>query len=119
MAEPRAPWRVTYSDGSGNAFYFWREEAGKPALFRYDPVRPEFSSSGIYSGGEPKSGEVADADLLWRRLAALEAATTAHLDHRPKGSGEVTISGPPERKFVVGNGEVLRAFGTYVAQFRG
>jgi hypothetical protein len=119
LAEPKAPWRVTYSDGSGNALYFWCEEAGTPSLFRYDPVRPEFSSSGIYSGGEPKTGDVPDANLLWRRLAALEAAKSAHLDHRPKGSGQVTITGPPERSFVVGSGDLLRAFEVYIAQFHG
>ena len=38
-----------YADGSGNVYHI------VPSGLRYDPVTPERSSSGVYSGGEPKA----------------------------------------------------------------
>src|SRR5262245_39969007 len=49
----KAPWKVTYHDGAGNGFQFWQDAEGGEVRFDYSPVRPEQSSTGFYSGGEP------------------------------------------------------------------
>lgn len=41
---------VGYADGSGNVYNITRDKKGW--TLEYKPVQPEFSSSGVYSGGE-------------------------------------------------------------------
>ena len=67
-----APWSVVYHDGSGNGFRFWKEaDKGKEvkgskgsksesARFKYSPIRPENSSTGMYDCGERKHGRLDD-----------------------------------------------------------
>jgi hypothetical protein len=38
---------ISYSDGSGNKYVITEDS------IKYEPVKQEFSSSGLYSGGEP------------------------------------------------------------------
>jgi hypothetical protein len=52
-----------YSDGSGNTYVV------TTSLLRYDPITPERSSSGTYSGGEP--AEVKLGLDGYKKLAAL------------------------------------------------
>ncbi|MBX3157089.1 MAG: hypothetical protein KF773_14025 [Deltaproteobacteria bacterium] len=72
-----------YVDGSGNRF------AIAPDRLAYTPVRPEHSSTGMYSGGDP-----ADVALTAAQLAGIEeliraylADTAHHIADRVKGSG--------------------------------
>ena len=91
-----APWSVTYHDGSGNQLRFRQESGTQAARFVYDPVRPEHSSSGSYSGGEPAEGTVDKPQVvaLWSRLRALEADPSLRAPSRMKGTGDFSLTTP-------------------------
>jgi len=78
------PARHAYVDGNNNTY-----EIGD--RLEYVPITPERSSSGTYSGGEPKSVSL-DADQRAQLIGLLDQIandTENLLDHRPKGSGTV------------------------------
>ena len=109
-------WRIHYADGAGNTYTF--DPDGTGARFTYDPVTPERSSSGMYSGGPPRAGHLAPDTLasLWTHVHALAAATALHRDDRAKGTGMVhVVEGSAERRFVIARGEELAAFDVFVA----
>lgn len=116
------PWRLTYHDGSGNGFHFWHDADGGEARFAYKPIMAEMSSSGFYSGGEPRQGVLQNqqAQTLWDEARRLEADTAAHTTARVMGSGAFRLTTPEgTRTFMVKNGPSLRAFNTLLAPFRG
>ena len=114
---PDPPWKIDYSDGSGNAYFFEGQPAGTiQAVYR--PVDPAQSSSGTYSGGEPWSVDldVAGAGELWRWVEGLAADETIHVQDRQKGTGVVhLVSAQGDRSFIVMRGTRLAAFDTYVS----
>jgi len=118
-----APWSVFYHDGSGNGFRFWKDAEGEGARFEYTPIRPENSSTGFYSGGEPKSGRLDDrrARELWRWVRRLEAETSLHTDSRMKGTGafSLTESAGGTREFIIKGSALLSKFNKFLAPFRG
>ena len=81
------------------------------------PVTPERSSTGAYSGGEPRSGtlDAKDEKELWRRVKALEADEASHAEERAKGTGafRVTEAGAT-REFKVDAGKPLRSFDAFL-----
>ncbi len=110
VVEP-GPWSLRYADGSGNSTRLWSD--GEVLQWTYDPVRPEESSSGIYSGGEPArgKGEPQDANTVWMLVRTLEADGSLHTDARAKGTVMVTVSTPSgERSFLTQSGDHLVAF---------
>lgn len=87
-----------YADGSANAYII------KPDSLEYIPVKPEESSTGMYSGGDPK--KVALKPEEFRNVTAmLEAAKKNHSIHIPdriKTSGMITtISGDEKTHFIL------------------
>jgi len=118
-----APWSVTYHDGSGNGFRFWKGAEGEGARFEYTPIRPENSSTGFYSGGEPRSGRLDDrrARELWRWVRRLEADASLHTDSRMKGTGAFSLTGPGggTREFIIKGSTPLSKFNKFLAPFRG
>lgn len=102
---------ITYSDGSANGYVFTAD--GDGATFAYSPVRPEHSSTGMYSGGEPRSGrlDAALAKTLFDQIRALEANTTLHVEDRAKGTGQFRVD---ERSFIIARGPELLAFDAFV-----
>ena len=115
-----APWRLVYHDGSGNGYRF-EQEANGDARFAYTPVRPQTSSSGVYSGGEPKEGRLGDGEVeaLWTWVLKLEEDTSVHAESRMMGSGTFSLTTPDgNRTFIIKNGSQLRAFNTFLAPFR-
>lgn len=117
----KPPWSVDYSDGSGNAFRFWQESAGAAAQFSYNPVTPEQSSSGTYSGGKPRQGTLKPRQVqeLWRRIRRLEGDPSKHAATRKKGSGGFTFKSPDgQGKFLVEASE-LDQFEELVKPLRG
>jgi hypothetical protein len=108
LVDPVAgPWTLAISDGSGNTWTVRRVEAGGVVAWAYDPVRPEESSSGTYSGGDPGEGRLDDAATraLWAAVSALEADPTQRVPSRVKGSGRVVIASPTgERTLLVPGG---------------
>jgi hypothetical protein len=112
------PWSITYHDGSGNRYRFWRDD---DARFEYEPVTPEMSSSGTYSGGEPRAGEltVEQTRELWRRIKSLRAATALHTETRAMGTGAfVVVTDDGTDRFLIRGGAELREFDAAVAAFR-
>ena len=56
-----------YADGSGNVYHL------TTSSLKYIPVTPDRSSSGKYSGGEPKEVKISEEEFA-RLSAALEGA---------------------------------------------
>jgi hypothetical protein len=118
---PAAPWSVSYHDGSGNAFSFEQSSADADPSYRYSPVTPERSSTGMYSGGEPTAGALDREQTvgLWQRLRQLETQTSIHTDSRDKGTGSfVLVTRAGERSFIVQRGDELIAFDEFLAPLR-
>ena len=109
-------WSIGYSDGAANAYHFRPD--GDGAAFTYDPVTPERSSTGMYSGGDPRSGSLQATALadLWQRVRALEANVAVRGENRTKGSRAFTIvEGASSRTFIIERGPELDAFESFVA----
>jgi hypothetical protein len=81
------PESISFADGSGNNYNF------TPNRFVYDPVSPEESSSGVYSGGKPvdKSIDLITFQRIVVKAYALVEKTNLHIDNRVMGSGALTI----------------------------
>jgi hypothetical protein len=111
---PPAPWSIEYRDGSANAYSF--SDSG---AFRYRPITPAESSTGMYSGGDPRAGQLDDTTLtaLWQRVRELEANTAIHGPDRNKGTGAFAITeAGPARSFIVERGPELLAFDAFLAK---
>jgi hypothetical protein len=109
-------WSISYADGSANAYHFRPDEDG--AMFTYDPVTPERSSTGMYSGGDPRSGHLEAQRLaeLWAHVRAFEANTALHEEDRNKGTGSFRIvEGSDTRSFIIRRSPELAAFDSFVA----
>ena len=112
---PERAWRIRYGDGSANDYCF--DGTGETATFVYDPVTPERSSTGFYSGGAPRSGDVESARVreLWRRVEAMATDTAKHIAEREKTSGLFWIDdGSSKRSFIIHRCDELDAFDTFV-----
>lgn len=101
---PTPPWTLVYADGSANVFRFQADRVG--VRFTYEPIRPEQSSTGTYSGGAPIEQLLAGDDprlaAVWEQALALEADTEHHADERNKGDGAFTLTtGEQRRRFLV------------------
>ncbi len=104
-----------FSDGSGNAFIL--TEVGDTASLEYDPVTPERSSSGTYSGGTPAdvvlSGE--QAAEIWRRAGELQKSSQVSTGARSMGTGAFVLSGTAsDARFIVGRSDELVDFTTFM-----
>jgi hypothetical protein len=91
---PAPPWSLVYADGSANLFRF--EATADGVRFVYEPMTPERSSSGMYSGGDPRDERIDTTDRrlvdLLRIVTDLERDRAHHADARCKGDGAVTIT---------------------------
>ncbi len=101
---PALPWTVNYADGSANAYRLEATAGG--VRFVYEPVTPERSSTGMYSGGDPIDTQLALDDprlaAIWRHVAAVEADPSLHVAERHKGDGAFLVdSDGVTRRFMV------------------
>ena len=115
---PIGPWTLIYADGSGNSFKFWRAADSEVVHFETTPVTPELSSSGVYSGGEARSGELTAVGVadLWKQVTTLEANTEVRAEKREMGTGQFKVTtAVGERAFLVRRGVAVTAFDTFVA----
>ncbi|HTE51413.1 MAG TPA: hypothetical protein VK698_11255 [Kofleriaceae bacterium] len=117
------PWTLQYADGAANVYRFSQSLAGGAVSFEYVPVTPEQSSTGTYSGGEPRKAVLAADDPriaeLWRRVEALEADTGSHGPDRNKGTGAFSIDTPAgKRAFIVEQGPALDEIHSFMKGFR-
>lgn len=82
----------TFVDGSGNKYKLHNFKLS------YEPISPEMSSSGTYSGGEPFSVELEKMYLL-KFIDVMERALWAESDHtenKSMGSGTIIKAIGPE-----------------------
>ena len=115
-------WTVDYADHSGNRYRFWQAGGEDKARFSYDPITPEQSSSGTYSGGEPREGTLdpAQVESLFEQVRMLEERVESHATMRMKGTGSLRIregSGAP-RRFLIRNGQSRQDFDRFLEPFR-
>ena len=113
---------MSYSDHSGNRYRFWQAAGDDVARFAYVPVTPERSSSGTYSGGDPREGTLdpAQAEALFAWIRDLEADSESHSTSRAMGTGwfRVREGDCAERRFILRAGERRQAFDAFVEPFR-
>jgi len=113
----RAFWTLDYADGSANQYHFEQRSRDSPLSFRYVPVRPEESSTGMYSGGEPRQGRLTagQARELKRRLADLESNAALQTEERGKGTGDFRVQTPEGmRSFLIRMGPEIRRFDEFL-----
>lgn len=116
MADPNpvAPWKLHVADGSANAYHLECAGEGQQVSFKYVPVTPEQSSTGMYSGGSPREESLAatDArlDALWKTLYALDSNEAVHVADRAKGTGAIAWENAKgKHDFIVKRGPELDA----------
>jgi len=92
---------VAYYDGSGNAYIFYK------GTVEYQPVTPDLSSSGRYSGGTPFKRPI-DAPTFAKIARALNTAIdaqAAHIPDRVMLSGAISIKcGDESRDWIIAPG---------------
>jgi hypothetical protein len=109
-------WSITYRDGSANAYHFRGD--GNAGSFEYVPVKPEHSSTGMYSGGDPRSDALGAKPVatLWQHVRALEADRRLHVGDRMKGTGAFDVQDEAgTRTFIIKRGPQLAAFDDFLA----
>lgn len=79
--------RINYGDGNGNQYIIEQDS------IEYNPIKPIFSSSGVYDGGEPVKKMLAPHEYneivsTFKNAIADEAS---HFKDRVKGSGVISI----------------------------
>lgn len=122
MNAPNPEWTsINIADGSANAYRFTRDASGRVA-FVYVPVRPEQSSTGMYSGGPPRKEDLAANDPrlieLWALLKKLEADETRHQPDRNKGTGAIRWENPSgKHDFIIQMGAALNELMAVLARF--
>lgn len=95
-----------YADGSANLYILTSDSLA------YEPVKPEESSTGMYSGGDPKKVAIKIEDFRNVR-SLLEAAKKNHAVHitdRIKTSGVITtVSDAEKTNFILmpGSKEII------------
>jgi hypothetical protein len=119
---PTPPWSLVYADGSANVYTFEASADGVDVV--YEPVTPERSSTGTYSGGEPfharLDGDDPRLQSLWRLVVGLEADPSRHAAERCKGDGAFTITdGGGTRRFLVERGALDALESLLVDELRG
>lgn len=116
-SQAQAYWTLDYGDGSANQYHFEQRSKEAAVSFRYDPVRPEQSSTGMYSGGEPRQGKLTarQARELKRRVAKLESDAALHTEERGKGTGAFEVRTPDgTRRFLIQMGPQIRDFDEFL-----
>ncbi len=78
---------INYGDGNGNQYIIEQES------IEYNPIKPKFSSSGIYNGGEHVKKAITQhqydkIESIFKEAIANEAS---HIKNRVKISGAITI----------------------------
>jgi len=78
---------INYGDGNGNQYIIEQDN------IEYNPVKPKFSSSGIYDGGDHMKKKITQHQynkimLIFKKAIANEAS---HIKNRVKMSGAITI----------------------------
>ena len=86
-----------YSDGSANRYIITKDS------IQYIPVKPEQSSTGFYSGGEPTHEKITSEQFntLQRLFEVAMSKSEIHIEDRMKTSGLIVKIKPDETKSVI------------------
>ena len=78
---------IDYGDGNGNQYIIEQES------IEYNPIKPKFSSSGIYDGGDRDKKKITQQQYNKIALIIKEAIANqaSHIKNRVKMSGVITI----------------------------
>jgi hypothetical protein len=78
---------INYSDGNGNQYIIEQD------TIEYSPIKPKFSSSGIYDGGDHVKKKITPHQYKKIMITFKDAiANTAnHIENRVKMSGAITV----------------------------
>ena len=78
---------INYGDGNGNQYIVERSS------IEYKPVKPKFSSSGIYDGGDHVKKKITQQqyDKIKSIIKEAIANEASHIKNRVKMSGAITI----------------------------
>lgn len=90
---------ISYSDGNANKYEI------KKRSIEYIPVKPEFSSSGIYDGGNAVKKKITKEEFLNIASMAweIESANGSKITDRVKGSGKFSINSKEKSvAFIIG-----------------
>jgi hypothetical protein len=89
--------RYEYADGSAN-LYLLTETS-----LEYLPVKPEESSTGMYSGGDPKKVAVTPAEFNELKDLFDDALkkTSSHIPDRIKTSGMISVIGSTKNQCIL------------------
>lgn len=87
----------SYADGSGNVYII--SDKGEKTL-EYKPVKPEFSSSGIYSGGDYVKKKISKSQYNKIILSIYKAVKNKkiHIKERMKTSGLIILGENKSKK---------------------
>ena len=93
----KSAYQYTYSDGSANRYIL------APGTLEYDPVTPEESSTGTYSGGDPKTVSISPEqfDSIRHLLDKAISDTAVHIEDRIKTSGAIAVVKGNDRTQVI------------------
>ena len=88
------PIHYEYADGSANLYLLTEQE------LRYVPITPEQSSTGRYSGGEPKTVPITpdQFNALKTLLDNALSNTSIHISDKIKTSGMISLIGSTDKK---------------------
>ena len=94
MSQPNT---YEYADGSANLYLLTNTQ------LRYVPVKPEESSTGMYSGGDPKTVNVSPTQYeeLKKQFDAALGNTDIHITDRMKTSGMISRLGANEKQCII------------------
>jgi len=78
---------IDYGDGNGNQYFIEQES------IEYKPVKPKFSSSGIYDGGDYLKKKITQQqyDKIASIIKEAIANKVSHIKNRVKMSGAITM----------------------------
>ncbi len=78
---------INYSDGNGNQYIIEQNS------IEYNPVKPKFSSSGIYDGGDHVKKKITQQQYnkIASTIKEAIANKASHIKNRVKLSGVITI----------------------------
>jgi hypothetical protein len=93
----KQPITYEYADGSANLYILTENE------LRYVPVTPEQSSTGMYSGGNPKTVSVTPAQFgeLQGLFDSALKNTAIHIPDRIKTSGMISQMGAQKAQCII------------------
>lgn len=108
--------KYTYADGSSNKYKLLNNR------LEYDPMTPELSSSGTYSGGDPFEIELKKIDVI-KLIDVLERAIWSVNDHserRTKGCGTIikNLKDENERFYLRYNSNSLNEINNYLKRIQ-